>query len=115
MKLTLLTSALVAVLTLGCVSVQAATTASTTTTTVKAATVKKTPYKGTITAVDAAANSVTVQGAKESMTLAVTPETKFKGGKALADFAVGDKVTGSYSKDASGATTACSLHKKAAK
>ena len=118
MKLTLLTSALVAVLTLTCVSAQAqapaATSSSTTTssTTTTAPMGKKIPYKGTITAVDASANTVTVKGAKDTMTLMIDSSTKYKGGKALSDFAVGDMVTGSYTKDDAGKMTACSVHKK---
>lgn len=118
MKLTLLTTALAAALTVVSVpalaqtAAPAATSTSTTTTTSTKMAVKKIPYKGTLTAVDAAANSITVKGAKGDMTLAVTADTKFKGGKALSDFAVGDKVTGSYSKDDAGALTACSVHKK---
>ena len=122
MKLTLLTASLAAVLTLTCVSAQAqtnaATSASTTTTsttTTDAAAMKKVPYKGTISAVDTTANSVTIKGAKGDMTLMVDSSTKFKGGAALSDFKVGDAVTGSYMKDASGKMTAHSLHKKMAK
>jgi hypothetical protein len=122
MKLNLLTSAFAAVLVLACAPVQAddmaapvTTSASTSTTTTTSTTVsmKKVPYKGTITAVDTTANTVTIQGLNGTMTLAITPMTKYKGGAALTDFAVGDKVTGSYTKDASGAMTAHSLHKKA--
>jgi hypothetical protein len=120
MKLTLLSSALAAVLVLACTPVQAQTPAPVATSTpgmaastTPAMSMKPVPYKGTITAMTATA--VTVQGAKAVMTLAITPDTKYRGGKAVTDFAVGDKVTGSYTKDASGAMTAYSLHKKKAK
>ena len=75
-------------------------------------------YKGSITAIDA--TSVTVAGTKKTLTLAITPTTKFaivkkkvKTPATLADFAVGDAVTGSYTADATGALTAYSIHKKA--
>jgi hypothetical protein len=118
MKLTLLTPVLASILAMACVpalaDTNAAPVATTTTASVstKAVSTKPVPYKGTITAVDSSANMVTIKGAKSSMTLTVTPTTKFKGGTALADFAVGDKVTGSYTKDASGTMSAYSLHKK---
>ncbi len=75
--------------------------------------VKKTPYKGTITAIDA--SSVSVKTATASLTLAIAPTTKYKGGKSAADFKVGDTVSGSYTTDDAGKTTAYSLHKKVAK
>ncbi len=72
----------------------------------------KTPYSGSITAIDA--TSITVAG-KKTLTLAIAPTTTFKKDKApatAADFAVGDKVTGSYTTDSTGALTAASVHKK---
>jgi hypothetical protein len=72
-----------------------------------------TPYKGAISAIDA--SSVTVTTKKGDVKLAVDTTTIIEVGKkkaALTDFAVGDKVTGSY---ATGAMTAHSLRKKAAK
>jgi hypothetical protein len=119
MKIPLLTPALVAILGLALAGAPVITQADTSTNSapdtsapapVKA---KKTPFKGSITAIDAA--SVTVVSKEKTLTLAITPKTTFKKDKApatLADFAVGDKVTGSYSTDASGAMTANSLHKK---
>ena len=76
---------------------------------------KKIPYKGTISAIDTPATTVTIKSTKGDMVMAVTPATKFKGGKALSDFAVGDAVTGSYTKDDTGSLTAASLHKKKVK
>ena len=73
----------------------------------------KTPYSGSITAIDA--SSLTVASTKKTLTLAIAPTTTFKKDKAaatVADFAVGDKITGSYTTDASGAMTAASIHKK---
>ncbi len=80
---------------------------------------KKTPYKGSITAIDA--SSVTVKTASASLTLAITADTKFQFGTSkkntpatAADFAVNDKVTGSYLKNADGTTTAATVRKKQA-
>ena len=126
MKLTLLSATLVAAFTLTCASAQAqtnsapaassSTMSSTTTTTSKdMASEKKIPYRGTITAVDTSANTVTVKGAKGDMTLMFNTDTKYKGGSALSDFKVGDMVTGSYMKDADGKMTAHSVHKKMSK
>jgi hypothetical protein len=115
MKLILLAAALVATMALGATSLRAddmASTNSMTTTTTTSTKMMKTPYKGTITSVDATGMKVMVKGAKGDMTLMVNDKTKFKGGKSLSDFAVGDKITGSYMKDDSGAMTACSIHKK---
>jgi hypothetical protein len=83
-------------------------------TTAPSSKVTKTPYKGTITAIDTAGSSVTIKGAKDTMTLKITSATKFRGGAALTDFAVGDNVTGSYIKNDDGTLTANSLHKKKA-
>ena len=119
MKLTLLTPVLASILAMACVPALADASAaasvansSSSTSSSTATSSKKIPYKGTITAVDSSANTVTIKGAKSTMTLLVTPATKFKGGFALVNFAVGDVVTGSYMKDATGAMTAASLHKK---
>lgn len=127
MKITILTPALVAYLGLALagapITAQAQTSTNTTTATSPATTPapKKTKsastqYKGSITAIDA--TSVTVANTKKTLTLAITAKTKFKKGKevaTLADFAVGDAVTGSYSTDATGTMTANSLHKKTPK
>jgi len=121
MKITLLTPALVAILGLALagapVTAQAQTstnTAAAPATPTKSTKPVKTRYTGSITAIDA--TSVTVESSKKTLTLAIAPTTSYmKDGKAatLADFAVGDKVSGSYTKDATGAMTAASLHKKA--
>lgn len=132
MKNILLTPALVAILGIALagapVTAQAQTPAPATTTAAPAAVttapakVKKakkgTPieYKGSITAIDA--SSVTVASTAKTLTLAIAPTTKYLKDKkkaTLADFAVGDSVTGSYTADATGALTAYSLHKKTAK
>jgi hypothetical protein len=124
MKISLFTPALVAILGLALagapVTAQAQTstnsapaTAAAASTPAKVTKTAKVPYKGSITAIDA--SSVTVANTKETLTLAITPKTTFKKDKVvatLADFAVGDKVTGSYTKDATGALTANSIHKK---
>jgi hypothetical protein len=127
MKITLLTPALAAILGLALagapVTAQAQTSTNTAPATAAAASAPakvakttKTAYKGSITAIDAA--SVTVASTKKTLILAIAPTTTFlKDGEpaTLADFAVGDKVTGSYTKDATGAMTAASLHKKTPK
>jgi len=117
MKNTLITSALVAIVGLAFVgapvTAQAQTTNATSSTAPAPAKAKKTPYKGTITAIDA--SSVTIASKEKTLTLAITPKTTFKVDKAAAtqaDFAIGDAVTGSYTKDSTGALSAASLHKK---
>src|SRR5271156_5139527 len=110
MKITLLTPALVAILGLALAGApvtaqaQTSTNSADTTAPVAPATpapakkMKPTKYSGSITAIDAA--SVTIANTKKTLTLAITPKTKFKKDKVvatLADFAVGDKVSGSYS------------------
>jgi hypothetical protein len=121
MKITLLTPALVAILSLAFVTTSVKAADTTTTAPAAAATtpvstkVNKVPYKGTITAISA--TSVTISG-KETLTLAIDDKTKFAVSKkkaTAADFAVGDAITGSYTKDDAGALTAASIHKKAAK
>jgi len=117
MKLTLLTPALAAILGLALIGAPVTTQAQTPTPAPSAtAKVKPTPYKGTLSAVNA--TSITVQGAKAPLTLAVDSKTKILKDKkpaTIADFAVGDKVTGSYVKDATtGALTAHSIHKTTA-
>ena len=80
----------------------------------------KTSYSGSITAISA--TSLTVATTKDSLTLAIGADTKFmtigadkkKTPATAADFAVGDKVTGSYTKAADGTMTAASVHKKVA-
>lgn len=119
MKITLLTPALAAVLGLALASAPVTVQAQSTNAApavASATSTKKIPYKGEITTLDA--SSVTVKGAK-TLTLAITADTKFglKDGKTLdpaaaTDFAVGDKVTGSYIKNADGTLTAASVHKK---
>lgn len=126
MKISLLTPALAAILGLALAGAPVTTQAQTSTNSTAATAptpaatpapatvkVKKNRYKGSITAIDAA--SVTVANTKKTLTLAITPNTKFKkdnDAATLADFAVGDKVSGSYSTDATGAMTANSLNKK---
>ena len=76
---------------------------------------KTTAYSGKITAIDSTANTITVASSKKTLTLAVASTTKILKDKvkaALADLAVGEKVTGSYTKDSTGAMTAYSIHYK---
>jgi hypothetical protein len=121
MKITFLTPALVAILGLALASVPVTAQAQTSTNAAPSApakvkSTKPTEYRGSITAIDA--SSVTVASSKKTLTLAIAATTTFlKDGKTatLADFAVCDKVSGSYTKDATGAMTAYSLHKKTPK
>ena len=52
---------------------------------------------GEVTAVDAAANTLTIEGKKGEVMLTITDKTKFAKGKTLADVKVGDKLTVKYS------------------
>ena len=132
MKINLLTPALVAIVGLALVSapvtVQAQTSTSATapaapSTAPKVKEKKKsefTEYKdASITAIDA--SSLTVTTPKGSLTLAIAADTKFaklegkkKTPATVTDFAVGDKVSGSYKANADGTMTAHSVHKKVA-
>jgi hypothetical protein len=129
MKLTLSPSALVAILGFALASVpvtvqaQAPDTTATApapvpaaTTSTKAKKSKPTEYMGNVTAIDTTANTVTVATTAQVLALAITPKTiiqKDKKKATLADFSIGDSVTGSYVKDATaGALTAHSLRKK---
>ena len=123
MKINLLSSALAAILGLALISTtanaQTSTNAAPATSTATSATKEKgdfTPYKGKVSAVDA--SSVTVTTASGDLKLVVDDTTKIQVSKkkaAITDFAVGDAVTGSYTKNADGTLTAHSLRKKAAK
>ncbi len=126
MKITLISPALAAILGLALIGAPVTAQAQTTnsapamapppSTPAKAPKAAKTPYKGTITAVDA--TSVTVASTAKTLTLAITAKTKIQVDKKTAtitDFAVGDSVTGSFSTDETGAMTAASLRKKTVK
>src|SRR5512135_744066 len=52
---------------------------------------------GEVTAVDAAANTLTIKGKKGEVMLTTTDKTKFAEGKTLADVKVGDKLSAKYS------------------
>jgi len=70
-------------------------------------------YRGTLSAVDKAAKTITVETKSTKHTLQVTSETKImKSGKpaTLDDGVVGDPVSGSYTKDADGKLTAKSIY-----
>lgn len=85
----------------------------------KAPAAKATRFGGTLTAVDATANTITISDkTKEPRTFTIAPTTKITKDKkpaTLADFKVGDHVGGSYTSDASGVMTATSLTTSAAK
>jgi hypothetical protein len=66
-----------------------------------------TKFKGTITAIDTTANTVTVKSKGGDLTMGVTG----KAAKAITKLAVGDKVSGAYTTDASGKLTASVLKK----
>jgi hypothetical protein len=132
MKITLLTPALAAILGFALASTPvsaqtdmgsnatapaapSATTTTTSTTTTTPAPKAKIRYMGKITAMSA--TSVTISG-KKDLTLTIAPTTTFLKDKmpaTAADFVVGDKITGSYSMDDSGAMMANSIHKKSSK
>lgn len=76
---------------------------------------KTTEYSGNVTAIDTMANTITVASSAKLLMLSLAPTTKIQKDKkmaTIADFTVGDKVTGSYTVDATGKMTAHSLHKK---
>jgi hypothetical protein len=77
---------------------------------------KKTPYSGTVKSIDA--SSIVVTTAKGDMTFAISAATKVKVDKKMADVTTvttGEKVTGSFTKEADGTMTAASIHATSAK
>jgi len=66
---------------------------------------------GEVTAVDAAANTLTIKGKKDEVTLTTDDKTKFHKGKTLADVKVGDKLAVKYS-EADGKMVAKSIKMK---
>jgi hypothetical protein len=119
MKLTLLSSAFVAALCLTVAPITAhaqAAAAPAATTPAAAAPAKAAKssqqFGGKVVAVDASASTIEVKSKKHDLKLTVDASTKYKNATALSDFAVGDKVSGSYAKDSN---TVCLLTKKAAK
>ncbi len=52
---------------------------------------------GEVTAVDAAANTLTISGKKGEVVLTITDKTKFAEGKTLVDVKIGDKLSAKYS------------------
>jgi len=128
MKTTLLTPALAAILGLALASAPLPTYAQTNTTTTSTApapapapataTSKKTI--GTLTAVDTAGNTISVENKTDgTRTFAIASTAKITVNltkpATLADFAVGDKVYVRYTTDASGTLTATRLNKKTPK
>ncbi|MCE0484334.1 MAG: hypothetical protein LV479_08870 [Methylacidiphilales bacterium] len=121
MKKSLFTTALPALLGAALVSLpftlHAQTTPTATTTAPAAKSTAKskyTSYAGKLTAIDTANNDVTVTGTKRTLILNLATTTTYQVDKksaTLSSFAVGDKVTGSYLKNADGSLTAHSLHK----
>ncbi len=68
---------------------------------------------GEVTAVDAAANTLTVKGKKGEVTLTTDDKTRFHKGKTLADVKVGDKLTVKYT-ETDGKKVATSVSMKTA-
>ena len=127
MKLTLTTPALAAILGFALVgapltvhaqapaTTPVATTAPTPAPAAKSTKPKKVAYDATLTAIDPTASTITVTTKKSTKTITIASTTKIKKDSkpaTLADFAVGAKVTGSYTADASGKLTASSLYTK---
>jgi len=52
---------------------------------------------GKVTAVDAAAKTLTIKGEKGEVVLTISDKTKFAKGKTLADVKVGDELSAKYS------------------
>jgi len=72
---------------------------------------KPTTYKGTVKSIDA--SSLVVTTSTGDLTLAIAATTKVKNDDKKADISVitvGEKVSGSYTKDDTGAMTAYSVH-----
>ena len=123
MKNTIITPALVAILGLALASAPVTAQAQTTNTSTtpaapaKAKTNKITLNISTITAIDTTANTVTVDSkskkdGEKTLVLTIDATTKVTRDKkpaTLADFKVGEKVTGSYVAEASGSLTASKL------
>ncbi|MCE0496947.1 MAG: DUF5666 domain-containing protein [Methylacidiphilales bacterium] len=118
MKITLLTPALAAILGLALASVPLPIHAQTNTTTTSSAPApaptKSKKASGTLTAVDTTGNTITINNKMDgSRTFAIASTATFirdKKPATLADFAVGDKITLRYTKDASGTMTATKLY-----
>ena len=82
----------------------------------------KIPYKGTVSAIDTKTNTLTVSTStkdpSKTLVLILNSSTTYKkdgGTGAETDITVGETVTGSYTKDASGTLTAASVHLKTSK
>ncbi len=68
---------------------------------------------GEVTAVDAAANTLTVKGKKGEVSFSIDDKTRFHKGKTLADVKVGDKLTVKYT-ETDGKKVATSVSMKTA-
>jgi Cu/Ag efflux protein CusF len=56
-------------------------------------------FHGTVMAIDASANMITVHTGEGDMTMAITSDTKFRGSKSMSDLKVGDQVSGMFMTD----------------
>jgi hypothetical protein len=94
MKLSILLSAMIALLTISIPTVQADTSDS------RALESSEHIYfHGTVMAMDTSDNMITVHTADGDMTMAITSDTKFKGSKSMSDLKVGDQVSGMFMTD----------------
>ncbi len=94
MKLSILLSAIIALLTISVPTIQAATTDS-----AASESSKHISFHGTVMAVDTSANMITVHTPDGDMTMAITSDTKFRGSKSMSDLKVGDQVSGMFMTD----------------
>lgn len=72
---------------------------------------KKSRFSGAVTAVNASANTITVG----TVTYSADATTKFKPGTTLADFKVGELVSGAFTTDSSGKLVLAGIHPKKTK
>ncbi len=94
MKLSVLLSALIALLTISVSTIQADTTGS-----AASESSKHIYFHGTVMAIDTSANMITVHTADGDITMAITSDTKLKGSKSMSDLKVGDEVSGMFMTD----------------
>jgi Cu/Ag efflux protein CusF len=94
MKLSVLLSAIIALLTISVSTIQADTADS-----AASESSKHIYFHGTVMAIDTSANMITVHTADGDMTMAITSDTKFKGSKSMSDLKVGDQVSGMFMTD----------------
>ncbi len=94
MKLSILLSAIIALLTLSIPTILADSADS-----AASQSSKHIHFHGTVMAIDTSANMITVHTADGDMTMAISSDTKFKGSKGMSDLKVGDQVSGMFMTD----------------